>query len=159
GPAVGLGVQHGRAAGGGRARIDPVGRGRRRVRRGDLRARGMRRWLLTPAALVLLEALQQRFPFGGFPLPSFAVTQVDGPLLSAAPVGGSLMVTGLAAVLGAALLALVLRPGLRARSVAAATASGVFLLPLSLAELSMGDRAGSLDAVVVQGGGPRGLRA
>src|SRR5699024_9620128 len=126
---------------------------------GDLRARGMRRWLLTPAALVLLEALQQRFPFGGFPLPSFAVTQVDGPLLSAAPVGGSLMVTGLAAVLGAALLALVLRPGLRARSVAAATASGVFLLPLSLAELSMGDRAGSLDAVVVQGGGPRGLRA
>src|SRR5699024_6503289 len=72
---------------------------------GDLRARWMRRWLLTPAALVLLEALQQRFPFGGFPLPSFAVTQVDGPLLSAAPVGGSLMVTGLAAVLGAALLA------------------------------------------------------
>ncbi len=37
-------------------------------------------WLLTPAALVVLEAVQHRFPFGDFPLPAFWLSQPDGPL-------------------------------------------------------------------------------
>ncbi|UUZ43852.1 hypothetical protein LP422_14055 [Janibacter limosus] len=47
-------------------------------------------WLATPAALVLLEAVQNRFPFGGFPLPALGFSRVDGPFPGAAPVGGSL---------------------------------------------------------------------
>lgn len=125
----------------------------------DLRHRRIHWWLVTPAALVLLEALQHRFPNGGFPLPSFGFSQVDGPFLAAAPVGGSLMVTGLAAVAGAAVLAVVLGPGLRARMVASAAGLGALLLPLSLSDVTRGEPAGSLDAVIVQGGGPRGLRA
>ena len=36
-------------------------------------------WLLTPAALVLLEAVQHRFPFGGFPLSAFGYSQTRTP--------------------------------------------------------------------------------
>lgn len=125
----------------------------------DLRHRRIYWWLVTPGALVLLEAFQHRFPFGGFPLPSFGFSQVDGPFLAAAPIGGALMVTGLAAVSGAAVLAVVLGPGLRARMVAAAAGLGALLLPLSLSDVAWGESAGRLDAVIVQGGGPRGLRA
>lgn len=57
-------------------------------------------WLLTPAALVLLEAVQHRFPFGGFPLSAFGYSQTDGPFMAAAPLGGALLVTALAAVAG-----------------------------------------------------------
>ena len=58
-------------------------------------------WWALPAALVLLEVVQLRFPLGGFPLPGLALSQADGPFALAAPLGGSLLVTALAAVGGA----------------------------------------------------------
>lgn len=115
-------------------------------------------WLVTPSTLVLLEALQHRVPFGGFPLPSFGFSQVDGPFMAAAPVGGSLMVTGLAAVTGAAVLTVIVGPRRRTRAVASTIALLALLLPMSLADVTGGEPAGTLDAVIVQGGGPRGLR-
>jgi hypothetical protein len=68
-------------------------------------------WWTLPAALVLLEAVQTRVPLGGFPLPGLVHSQLDGPFALAAPLGGSLLGTGLAATGGLALAALVLLPG------------------------------------------------
>jgi apolipoprotein N-acyltransferase len=47
-------------------------------------------WWTPPAALVLLDAAQTRFPFDGFPLPSLVFSQLDGPFVLAAPLGGAL---------------------------------------------------------------------
>ncbi|WP_225924548.1 apolipoprotein N-acyltransferase [Pseudonocardia abyssalis] len=112
-------------------------------------------WAL-PGALVLLEAAQTRFPFDGFPLPALVHSQLDGPFAWAAPLGGSLLVTACAATAGVALAALVLarRP---ARVVAAALV--VAALPVAVGTLVDTTDSGTLDVAVVQGGGPRGLRA
>lgn len=88
------------------------------------------RWWGLPAALVLLEAAQTRFPLGGFPLPGLAHSQPDGPFVLAGPLGGSLLVTGAAATAGVALAALCLFPTARSRAVAAATAVIIAALPL-----------------------------
>jgi apolipoprotein N-acyltransferase len=117
------------------------------------------RWWSLPAALVLLEALQARFPLGGFPLPGLVHSQPDGPFVLAAPLGGALLVTGLAAAAGVAMAALVLVPGTWHRFGAAAAAAGVVAVPLAAAETVVTSPAGTLDVVVVQGGGPRGTRA
>ncbi|SDU73583.1 apolipoprotein N-acyltransferase [Jiangella alkaliphila] len=125
-------------------------------------------WLVAPAALVLLEAVQYRFPFGGFPLPALGLSLTDSPFLAVAPLGGALFVTALAALAGGALAGMVVAGGKRGnrgnrgnrtRLVAAATAVVAVGLPLALSGAAMTRDAGSLDAVIVQGGGPRGLRA
>ncbi|PZF80317.1 apolipoprotein N-acyltransferase [Jiangella anatolica] len=115
-------------------------------------------WLVAPMLLVLLEAVQYRFPFGGFPLPAFGLGLTDSPFLAAAPLGGALLVTALAALTGGALAALVAGSN-RARLAAAGTAVVAVGAPLALSGLDATDGAGSMDAVIVQGGGPRGLRA
>ncbi|WP_338752205.1 apolipoprotein N-acyltransferase [Janibacter alittae] len=113
-------------------------------------------WLTTPAALVLLDAVQNRFPLGGFPLPSLGFSQVDGPFLGAAPVGGPLLVTGLAALTGAAVTALVLGSN-RTRAVAAVSAVLAITMPPALPDTPGTASSGTLDAVIVQGGGARGV--
>lgn len=115
-------------------------------------------WLTTPAALVLLEAVQNRFPFGGFPLPSLGFSQVDGPFLGAAPVGGSLLVTGLAALTGAAAAAFLVGPN-RTRAVAAVGAVLALAVPPAVPVAAGTAASGTLDAVIVQGGGARGVHA
>jgi apolipoprotein N-acyltransferase len=116
------------------------------------------RWWALPAGLVLLEAVQTRFPLGGFPLPSLAHSQAGGPFVLAAPVGGALLVTGLAAAAGTALAAPVLLAGLRRVAVAGAAVL-VVGGPLAAGAAVRTEDAGVLDAAVVQGGGPRGTRA
>lgn len=114
-------------------------------------------WWTLPAALVLLEAVQVRFPLGGFPLPGLVLSQLDGPFAMAAPLGGSLLVTALAATSGVALAALVVVPGWRRRLAAAGGALAVVLAPL-IAGAAVTTRAtGTLDVAVVQGGGIRGV--
>ena len=115
-------------------------------------------WWTLPAALVLLDAAQTRFPFGGFPLPALALSQPDGPFVLAAPLGGSLLVTAVAATAGVGLAAVFLCTG-RARITAIGTAVAVAGLPVVLGASTTTTAAGTLDAAVVQGGGPRGLRA
>lgn len=117
------------------------------------------RWWALPAALVLLEAAQARVPLGGFPLPALAHSQPDGPFVLAAPLAGSLLVTGAAATAGIALAALCLLPTARSRAAAAVVAVAVAGLPLLAGSAVTTSPAGTLDAVVVQGGGPRGTRA
>ena len=116
------------------------------------------RWWTVPSAIVALEAVRARFPFGGFPLPGIALGQLDGPFAGAAPLGGSLLVAGLATGAGAALAGVVLSSR-RVRTVVpiaaliALSAAGIFLAAPD------GSPAGSLRAVLVQGGGPRGIPA
>ncbi|WP_308283535.1 hypothetical protein, partial [Pseudonocardia nigra] len=115
-------------------------------------------WWGLPAALVLLDAAQTRFPFDGFPLPALVLSQIDGPFVLAAPLGGSLLVTALAAAAGVGLAAVFLARGMR-RLVTVGAAAVVIGAPLAAGAAVTTAPAGSLDAAVVQGGGPRGLRA
>ncbi len=118
------------------------------------------RWWALPAALVLLEAVQARVPFGGFPLPGLVYSQPDGPLALAAPLGGGLLVVGAAVAAGTGLAALFLLPTVRTRAAAAVTAALLTGLPVVGGwAVTTTASAGTLDAVVVQGGGPRGTRA
>lgn len=115
-------------------------------------------WWTVPAALLALEAVRARFPFGGFPIPGLALGQLDGPFAAAAPLGGSLLVVGLATGAGAAATALLVA-GRRVHTLVVVavlfTGSAVGIL---LADPD-GAPAGSLRAALVQGGGPRGIPA
>lgn len=116
------------------------------------------RWWTVPVALVALEAVRARFPFGGFPIPGLALGQLDGPFAAAAPLGGSLLVAGLATGAGAAVTGLVLARR-RARTlvlVAGLTAAGAAGIALATPS---GTSSGELQVAVVQGGGPRGIPA
>ncbi|MQA80252.1 MAG: apolipoprotein N-acyltransferase [Streptosporangiales bacterium] len=115
-----------------------------------------RGWWTVPAALVLLETVRARFPFGGLPLPGLALGQVDGPFAAAAGLGGSLLVAALPAVAGTALVAPILA---RRRALAVATAVLTASLPLGAGAMLPTRQTGSLDVAVVQGGGPRGIPA
>ena len=112
------------------------------------------RWSLV-GGVVLTEALRASWPFGGVPVPTVAQTQVGGPLLQAARVGGELLITALVVVAGIALLELLRR---RWRSAAACTAA-VAVLTAAGFVAPRGERVGSLDVATVQGGGERGTRA
>ncbi len=116
------------------------------------------RWWTVPAALVALEAVRARFPFGGFPIPGLALGQLDGPFAAAAPLGGLLLVVGLATGAGAAATALLVAGRrLRKLAVVAVVAAGS-AVGISLAGPD-GAFAGSLRTALVQGGGPRGIPA
>ncbi|MBW0088825.1 apolipoprotein N-acyltransferase [Pseudonocardia sp. KRD-184] len=115
-------------------------------------------WWALPAGLAVLDAAQTRFPFNGFPLPALVHSQVDGPFAWAAPIGGSLLVTAAAAAAGVGLAAIVLTAG-RARLTVVGAAVLVAGLPPLVGAVVRTEPAGTLDTAVVQGGGPRGLRA
>ncbi len=115
------------------------------------------RWWTVPVALVALEAVRARFPFGGFPLPGIALGQLDGPFAAAAPLGGSLLVVGLTTGAGAAVTGLFVARRVRTLVLVAA------LVAVSAAGVALaapdGAPAGQLRTAVVQGGGPRGIPA
>ncbi|NEE03613.1 apolipoprotein N-acyltransferase [Phytoactinopolyspora halotolerans] len=116
-------------------------------------------WWTLPAALVLLQAVQASFPFGGFPLPAPVYSQVDGPFMAAAPLGGSLLITATAATSGVAVAALIIMRGRRRAWSVAAVAAVVAVVPTAGGLLIETEQVGTVDAAVVQGGGPRGIRA
>lgn len=117
-------------------------------------------WWSLPAALVLLEAVQTRFPLGGFPLPALSLTQLDAPWAAAAPLGGSLLVTAGAAMLGAGVAVALTAADARRRQVTALAAVAVLtVMPAAVGSQLRTSPAGELDVAVVQGGGPRGTRA
>ncbi|MGI8809319.1 MAG: apolipoprotein N-acyltransferase [Acidimicrobiales bacterium] len=117
--------------------------------------RGWRRVAAFPAALVVVEAVRGGWPFGGMPISGVDLGQVGGPLAPAARIGGRLLLVALVGVGGVALVALVRRRWLVA-------GAGVAVV-VALAVLGVVAPDGSVDrrlaVAVVQGGGPRGLRA
>jgi apolipoprotein N-acyltransferase len=116
---------------------------------------GRTRVLGFPAALLLAEALRGIWPFGGVPIATLAETQVGGPLAPTVRLGGVLLLAALVATTGVALAALARRRWLPA----AAGLAVVLALVLGGAVAPRGRTTGTIDAAVVQGGGPRGTRA
>jgi apolipoprotein N-acyltransferase len=115
------------------------------------------RWqvLGLPAAFVLVDAVRGLWPFGGVPIATLGATQVGGPLMQVARVGGALLIGAALAVAGGVLLAIVRRRWRRAL-VGVALVVAVTLAGFHAPD---GERSGSLRAAVVQGGGERGNRA
>ena len=113
------------------------------------------RWLALPAAFTLAEAARCTFPFGGVPLATTAMGQASGPLGQIARVLCAVGVTFAVAVIGVALSAAWER-----RHIVAATAlAGVVALWLVAIVAPTGHDIRTINAAVVQGGGPQGTRA
>jgi len=114
-----------------------------------------RRLWTFPAALVLAEAARGHWPLGGLPLGGAALGQVGGPLAPAARLGGELLIVGLVAAAGVAVVLLA-----RRHWRAAAVAVGVIVAAaLGGVSAPSGDANGTMRVVAVQGGGVRGYRA
>ncbi|MCU1375477.1 MAG: Apolipoprotein N-acyltransferase [Actinomycetia bacterium] len=115
------------------------------------------RWKLVgfPAALVLADVMRGHWPFGGVPIATVGETQIGGPLLDAARIGGGLLVTALVGITGVALSSLVGRRPVRA--IAAILLVGLVAVAGSVAP--DGVRRSTLRAAIVQAGGERGTRA
>jgi apolipoprotein N-acyltransferase len=113
------------------------------------------RRLALPGAFVLAELWRWTWPFGGVPLATLPMGQVDSPLAPVVRTLGQLLLVALVAAIGVALSALA------ERSFAApAVAAAVVALALGWAAVApAGAFQRSIDAAVVQGGGPQNTRA
>lgn len=116
---------------------------------------GDRRLVLLPSGFVLLEWFRWSWPFGGVPLATLPMTQVDSPLASVLPLGGALLLVAVTVATGSALRLIVERRfdmvGITFGTVAVAVIAG-FVAP-------NGSVIDTLDVAVVQGGGPQRTRA
>ena len=122
-----------------------------------------------PAAHTLAEVLRFSFPFGGVPLASLGISQVGGPFLGVARIGGVILITWLIFQLGFALAGPA--PGVpafarRFRPGASGSPLGMigFLAVLCSWCLSFVAPTGSptgetLSVAAVQGGGEQGTSA
>jgi apolipoprotein N-acyltransferase len=129
-----------------------------------------RRWGIVlgfPAALLVADWVRGRFPFGGLPIGGAALGQAAGPLVPVARLGGTLLVTAVTALAGAAVAeaACVVadrRAGARGHQPAlrglAALALVLVLVGAGRLGPDGGPAVGALRVALVQGGGPRGLR-
>ena len=108
-----------------------------------------------PAALVLVEAIRGAWPFGGLPISGIDLGQVDGPLAGAARIGGRLLLVALVGIGGAALLRVWQRRWWRGL----AGAGTLVVVALAGAVAPDGRPTRTISVAVVQGGGPRGVRA
>lgn len=108
-----------------------------------------------PAAIVLFEWFRWSYPFGGVPLATVPMTQVNSPLANVLPFIGP---TGLAAVTA---LTGVAASRLAQRRIDQGTmAAGVVTLAVIVSFLVPGSTViDTLDVAVVQGGGPQRTRA
>ena len=113
------------------------------------------RWLALPAAFTLAEAARCTFPFGGVPLATTAMGQASAPLGQIARLLCAVGVTFAVAVIGVALSA----AWERRHIVAAAALAGVVALWLVAIVAPTGHDIRTINAAVVQGGGPQGTRA
>jgi apolipoprotein N-acyltransferase len=132
-----------------------------------------RRWgtvLGLPAALIVTDWIRGRFPFGGLPIGGAALGQVASPLVPSARLGGTLLLTAVTALTGAALAELAGAAAAARRpqnpAVGPVLRGAVAILVAVMVVLAgrLGpDGAGptprqTLQVGLVQGGGPRGLR-
>jgi apolipoprotein N-acyltransferase len=122
-------------------------------------ADGAGRWLGFVAATVGAELVRSVWPFGGLPLSGIDLGQAGGPLAPIVAVGGRLLLVGTVAALAAALAALATR---RRTAVVTAGALAVAALAVTTAGWVVPrghDTGTAIRVAVVQGGGPRGIRA
>ena len=100
------------------------------------------------AAIVLVEAVRANWPWGGFPWGMIAYSQVDGPLVPLATLGGQALASGVVVVCAALLIKL-----LKFRSL---TALGILaIISASAASVSSFTSSQSLQLAAIQGNVPR----
>lgn len=122
-----------------------------------------------PAAHTLAEALRFSFPFGGVPLASLGMSQVDGPFMGTARIGGVILITWIVMQLGFALagpapgvpgFARRFRPGASGAPHGAIAFLMIVLLVVVAAVAPRGATTGeTLRVAAVQGGGKQGTSA
>ena len=116
---------------------------------------GRSRWVALPGLLVLAGAIRWRWPFGGVPLATLPMSQVDTPWATTVRVLGPLLLVGVCAA-----LAMVLAAALDRRWQAALALAAVVLGFWGWAALApRGSANGTIDVAIVQGGGPQRTRA
>ena len=116
---------------------------------------GRGRWLALPGTWALAELLRWTWPFGGVPLANLAIGQVAGPLAPVARVAGSLGLVIVTVLAGTALAAATRR----CWSWAAGLARGRLVIVALAMVAPRGHEVDSIEAALVQGGGPQGTRA
>lgn len=116
---------------------------------------GRSRWVALPGLFVLAGAIRWRWPFGGVPLATLPMSQVDTPWATTVRVLGPLLLVGVCAA-----IAMVLAAALDRRWQAALALAVVVLGFWGWAALApRGSANGTIDVAVVQGGGPQRTRA
>jgi apolipoprotein N-acyltransferase len=116
---------------------------------------GRARLVALPAALTLAEALRWRYPFGGVPLATLAMTQVSTPWAIVARIGGALALSTVTVILGCALR----RAITQCWTTALIPVAVVIVVALVAVVSPRGHQIGTLRVAVVQGGGPQGTHA
>ncbi|CAM8642938.1 Lnt Apolipoprotein N-acyltransferase [Acidimicrobiia bacterium] len=113
------------------------------------------RWVSIPAAFTIAEVSRWTFPFGGVPLATTAMSQAAAPLGQIARVFCALGVVFFVGVCGVALSMAWAR-----RWRVAGTMFALTVIVWALAMIApRGHDIRSIDAAIVQGGGPQGTRA
>ncbi|MGI9621980.1 MAG: apolipoprotein N-acyltransferase [Acidimicrobiales bacterium] len=112
-------------------------------------------WLALPATFTLVEALRWRWPFGGVPLATIPMSQVDSFLGETVRILGPFLLTFLVVLGGMAIAAAIERSWTVAGSMAA------IIIALGLLAQIAPDGAASreINIAIVQGGGEQGTRA
>ena len=107
-------------------------------------------------AWVAVERFRARWPFGGFPWGGLAFSQVDGPLLRLAPVGGTTLVSTTVVVLGAAIALGTAGSGrsVRRAGIVAGTATALAVVAAQTLAPATSAQAGTLRIGAVQGDVP-----
>jgi apolipoprotein N-acyltransferase len=116
---------------------------------------GRARWIALPALLTLAEMARWRFPFGGEPLATLAMSQAAAPLGQTARLLGSYLVVALVVLGGVALSA----AWERRWAVSGGILAGLVVVCGVAAVAPRGHDVGHLRVAVVQGGGPQHTRA
>lgn len=113
------------------------------------------RWLALPALLVLVGYLRWRWPFGGVPLSTLAMSQSGSPLLETGRIFGSLFIVWLVGLGGVSIAALIRRDWW-----ISAVGPVVLALAAGLAPLAPSSHTtATISVALVQGGGPQRTRA
>ena len=116
---------------------------------------GDRRILALPAAFALYEWVRWSWPFGGVPLATVPMTQVNSVLAEVLPLGGPVLLTMVTVLTGSALRLLATQ-----RYDMAGMALGAVTVAVLAGVLSPGSMViDEIDVAVVQGGGPQRTRA
>ncbi len=116
---------------------------------------GPGRWVALPGLFVLAGAIRWRWPFGGVPLATLPMSQVDSPWATTVRVLGPLLLVGMAVT-----VAMVVAAALEQRWRAALALAVVVVGFWGWAAVApRGSAIGTIDVAVVQGGGPQRTRA
>ena len=116
---------------------------------------GDRRILALPAAFALYEWVRWSWPFGGVPLATAPMTQVNSVLAEVLPLGGPVLLTMVTVLTGSALRLLATQ-----RYDMAGMALGAVTVTILAGVISPGSTViDEISVAVVQGGGPQRTRA